>query len=378
MGVDPNAPLTPEQRPALIAAMGQQENGRPITPPAPAAGSGISRVVAALSNPYVDDTTKKVAATVLGNQLTPKAPISVKAGETLIDPRSYKPVYTAPDAEAARPMTPDELASYNLQPGSPYAMTPKGPKYIGSTATTVQNNFDPNGGQSYDKQLIEGLAKSHAGLSNGVEDAQARARNIAQMQGAIDAIQKGGGTTGGMAPEQVLAAKKSANAAATALGLSSPFDESGISDAEMLQKAGRQMAGEMAKSAVGSRVTNFEMQNYLAANPGLSLSPSGNQRLLGIQAQVERRNIAVGNAIRNATAQATAAGQKISPVTVQKLIETYDEHHHIADPVTGQDLTQSYALPEFQQGGTNAGLAAQHETNVSKIRRYNPQTGQLE
>jgi hypothetical protein len=30
LGVDPNAPLTPEQRPALIAAMGQHENGKPI------------------------------------------------------------------------------------------------------------------------------------------------------------------------------------------------------------------------------------------------------------------------------------------------------------------------------------------------------------
>lgn len=72
LGIDPNAPLTPQQRPALIAAMGQHENGRPIqmpqaaapapsapvvasgddeAPAAPAAGSGIARVAAALGGP---------------------------------------------------------------------------------------------------------------------------------------------------------------------------------------------------------------------------------------------------------------------------------------------------------------------------------------
>jgi hypothetical protein len=215
--------------------------------------------------------------------------------------------------------------------------------------------------------MADGMAKSHAALSNGVEDAQARARNVATMQGAVDQIQKSGGTTGGMAPEQRLTLMKSANAAASALGLSAPFDENNISDKEMLQKAGRQMAGEMAKNAVGSRVTNFDLQNYLGANPGLSLSTTGNQRLLGIQGQIEQRNIAVGQAIRDATAQATAAGKKIDPVTVQGIITDYDKAHHVQDPVTGQDLTQSYALPEFQSQGSNPGLAVGHSTNIGNI-----------
>jgi hypothetical protein len=62
------------------------------------------------------------------------------------------------------------------------------------------------------------------------------------------------------------------------------------------------------------------------------------------------------------------------------LITNYDEQHHIKDPVTGQDLTQSYVLPEFQgkNQGTNAALSAGHNTNINKIRRYNPQTGTIE
>jgi len=68
----------------------------------------------------------------------------------------------------------------------------------GAAQLNNQNNIDMNSGQTYDKQLAEGLGKSHAALSNGVEDAQTRARDLAAMQGAVDAIQGNGGTTGGM------------------------------------------------------------------------------------------------------------------------------------------------------------------------------------
>ncbi len=234
-------------------------------------------------------------------------------------------------------------------------------------ATQVSNNIDMGGPQSYDKQLAEGLGKVHAALSNGVEEAQQRARDIAAMQGAIDQIQKNGGSTGGMGQAQALSLLKTINSGASALGVSKPFSESDISDKEFLQKFNRQMAGAQAKGAVGSRVTNFEMQNFLKSNPGLDMSITGNQRLLGIQAQIEQRNIAVGNAIRQATAQSIAGGKRIDPVTVQKIITDYDHEHHITDPVTGQDLTQSYVLPEFQTGGTNAQKAQQHNQNIQKL-----------
>lgn len=247
-----------------------------------------------------------------------------------------------------------------------------------AAATNITNNVDLNASQSYDKQLAEGLGKAHASLANGVEDAEIRARDVAAMQGAIDAIQKNGGTTGGLAPERVLGLQKAINGGAAALGMNRVFDEKDLSDKEFLTKFNRSMAGAQAKGAMGSRVTNFEMSNYLKANPGLDMSITGNQRLLGIQAQIEQRNVAVGNAIRMATAEAISKGRKIDPVTVQKLISEYDEAHHIQDPVTGQDLTQSYVLPEFQSRGSNPALSGQHDENVGKIRRYNPATGALE
>lgn len=236
-------------------------------------------------------------------------------------------------------------------------------------ATNVTTNVDMNSGQTYDKQLAEGLGKAHASLANGVEDAQTRARDIAAMQGAVDAIQKNGGTTGGLGQQQILDLKKTINAGTTALGIEKPFNESDLSDKEFLTKFNRSMAGAQAKNAVGSRVTNFEMSNFLKANPGLDMSLTGNQRLLGIQAQMEERNIAVGNSIRDATAAAISEGKKINPVTVQKIIKNYDDEHHIKDVVTGQDLTQSYALPEFQNTPSNASMAKAHGENIKAMEK---------
>src|SRR3569833_2660587 len=237
-------------------------------------------------------------------------------------------------------------------------------------ATNISNNIDMNTSATYKKQLAEGLGKSHASLANGGEDAQSRARDVAAMQGAIDQIQKNGGTTGGMGQAQMLELKKAITSGAAALGINNPFNENDISDKEFLTKFNRQMAGAQAKGAVGSRVTNFEMSNYLKANPGLDMSVIGNQRLLGIQAQIEQRNIAVGNAIREATAAAISKGQKIDPVTVQKIITQYDDAHHVQDPISGQDLTQSYVLPEFQQQGqgTNSQLEVGKEANIAGIK----------
>lgn len=275
--------------------------------------------------------------------------------------------------------TPDDIRKYeyykqNFQPTAqapspmPYDVWATAPARAG--ATNISNNIDMNSGQTYDKQLAEGLGKSHATLANGVEDAQTRARDVAAMQGAIDQIQKNGGTTGGMGQSQMLELKKTINSGAAALGITTPFNENDISDKEFLTKFNRSMAGAAAKGAVGSRVTNFEMSNYLKANPGLDMSVTGNQRLLGIQAQIEQRNIAVGNAIREATASAISSGKKIDPVTVQKIITDYDTAHHIQDPVNGQDLTQSYVLPEFQNAnnGANSQLEVGHEANIAGIK----------
>jgi Cell Wall Hydrolase len=338
-----------------------------------------------LNDPYANASQKQVAASVLQKALTPKEDAWSSAGNGYVMNSRTGEVRKGYESDDKKPASVAEYEYYtkNFQPTAdqprpmPYDTWSTAKSRAG--ATNISNNIDMNSGQTYDKQLAEGLGKSHAALANGVEDAQSRARDLAAMQGAVDAIQKNGGTTGGMGQAQILELKKTLNAGAAGLGVTTPFDEKDTSDKEFLTKFNRQIAGAQAKGAVGSRVTNFEMSNYLKANPGLEMSVTGNQRLIGIQSQIEQRNVAVGNQVRDATAQAISRGQKIDPVTVQKIITNYDQAHHVQDPV-GQDLTQSYTLPEFQkpEQGTNAGLAAGHETNMKKIRVWNPQTGKLE
>lgn len=238
-----------------------------------------------------------------------------------------------------------------------------------AAATNVTTNVDTKGPDKYDSVIGEGLAKSHGALMDGVEAAQQRARDLAAQQGSIDAIQKAGGTTGGLGQPQLLDAAKTLNSAATSVGLDPIFNEKNISDKELLAKFNRDMAGAQAKSAVGSRVTNFEMSNYLKANPGIETSLTGNQRMIGIKSQIEQRNMAVGQAMRDFAAQSVGAGKKVNPAEMEKIIRDYDAQHHVKDPVTGQDLTQSYTLPEFQSqpGSSNKALSTDHSANMKKI-----------
>jgi hypothetical protein len=87
LGVDPNAPISAEQRPQLIAAMGQHENGKPIQVAQAAARTAndataadkaespsidVHRLMAVMQNPYADDMSKQIAGKLILQQLTPK------------------------------------------------------------------------------------------------------------------------------------------------------------------------------------------------------------------------------------------------------------------------------------------------------------------
>lgn len=114
LGIDPNAPIPPEKRMALIAAMGQHENGRPINmggaaadPAAlpanaqPAQGYAVpgatpaqavaqampqssARLMAAMASPYVSEGTKKVLGIMLQSQLSSEGVSTVDAGNKII------------------------------------------------------------------------------------------------------------------------------------------------------------------------------------------------------------------------------------------------------------------------------------------------------
>lgn len=107
----PQAPTQPAPaQPAPVASVAAAM-GAPASQAAPAqAGSPQSRVAAALqvlNNPWAPPGTQAMAQSILQQSLTPRAPISVKEGETLLDPVTRRPIYTAPERST------DDIRNYN-------------------------------------------------------------------------------------------------------------------------------------------------------------------------------------------------------------------------------------------------------------------------
>jgi hypothetical protein len=268
--------------------------------------------------------------------------------------------------ETFHPATPQEKAAAGINPNdpTPYQTSDRTQKIapIGGPATAVTVNNAP--ALSYGGELLAPVVEEHKKLVAGLPQSQERLRNLNAMSGALQAIREKGGTTG-MGEEEKTRLQSFVNTAANAVGMQ-PFD---ISDKELMNKFGRLMAANAAKDAQGARVTNFELDNFLKANPGLSLSPQGNERLLGIMQQIEERNINVSKELRK---RATAK----NPPSVQEndqWVQQYDEEHHIKDPITGQDITADPRLPD-----TGASAAPTASSSGKKIRTYNPKTGLLE
>ena len=264
-------------------------------------------------------------------------------------------VPTPPGAAPATPLTGPQ-ANYAGQPIftnlTPQQRTDANvpPTYTGAVQQSSTGQISapgPTGVDDYTKSLSEGVGKQHAAYANGVEGAQQQLRGLNAMSGAIQRIQAAGGTTGMGAPE-TLKLQSALNSGLNMLGL----PQMDISDKEFMTKFSRQIAAAAtATGANGGRVTNFALSNMLQANPGLMLSPTGNVRLLGIMSQEAQRQIDIGQQIRQTTADARVHGRQADMAANERIIRSYDDQHHIMDPVTGQDLTKNPALPDLQ-GGT--------------------------
>lgn len=241
----------------------------------------------------------------------------------------------ANNAPLTKVMSPDEVKTAGLPPGS-------------YQRNSITNEVSPisspagNDANTYAEPLVKSVGDYHASLAAGVPQAQANVRAYNAMQGALQRLQAAGGTTG-FGAEELKDLKSAINTGANVLGITPPND---ISNQEEMASFGRTLAGGIAKSVGGARVTNFEMKNFLEANPGLDLSPQGNQRLIGIGAQIEQRKADIGGKILDMTTQAMQNGQRPNAAQVQEMIKSYDADptNHIRDPITGQDLTQNYKL----------------------------------
>jgi hypothetical protein len=88
----------PERPP--VTALDDQGNFMPNQPAVAARAPGTvdPSILASLRDPQA----RQIAMSQLLSQMTPKAPISVKEGETLIDPRTFRPVFNMPKPDEIR------------------------------------------------------------------------------------------------------------------------------------------------------------------------------------------------------------------------------------------------------------------------------------
>lgn len=88
----------PERPP--VTAVDDQGNFMPNQPAVAARAPGI--IDPSILTSLRDPQARQIAMSQLLSQMTPKAPIAVKEGETLIEPRTLKPIFTMPKPDKIR------------------------------------------------------------------------------------------------------------------------------------------------------------------------------------------------------------------------------------------------------------------------------------
>jgi hypothetical protein len=278
------------------------------------------------SSPYTDDQ---------GNL----AMKHLRTGETKILQAANETIHPATPAERAQWLAPDDKTPLGIsdRTGKPVGVP-------GGTNVAVYNAPQ----STYANQGQESVGKQHIALAEGVDKAQEKLMNLNAMSGALQSIREKGGTTG-LGETAKTNLQSYINTLSNAVGYQ-PFD---VSDKEVLNKFGRLLSANAAKDSQGNRVTNFELDNFLKANPSLELSPQGNERLLGIMQQIEKRKVDLGTELQDRF----AAGKPPSIAENHAFVQQYIKEHHIIDPITGQDITADPKLPKAgaAPGGVSGG-----------------------
>lgn len=221
---------------------GMSPQGQPL--PVTGGGSGVVAALAgAMSDPWVAKKYGPVIDALMGQQMNrgdmqyqqqlaqsdpgyqmgleksrleldalrnPAAPKPIEVGGVLLDPTTYQPIFdsrtpaggdgftlspgqqrfdaqgnpiaAAPGEAPPAPMTPAQRAEWGIPPedARPYAMTPEGPKLIGGSGVTVNNNMGED-------KFGEAFAKGDATTLGAVSDSGLAAqRNL----GRIDQLEK--------------------------------------------------------------------------------------------------------------------------------------------------------------------------------------------
>lgn len=283
--------------------------------PQPQQDSGVLAALAAgMSNPWVAKKYGPVIQALMGNEMSrqnmayqqqlkqqdpmyqaqlaqitaPQQPKPIEVGGVLLDPSTYEPIFdsrqqeggggftlspgqqrfdangnpiaSGAPVEAPRPMTPEERQQWGIPPedARPYAMTPEGPKLIGGSGVTVNNNM---GEDKFGEAFAKGDA---AALGTISESGIAAQRNL----GRIDQL------------AELLAASPSGFVAAAKQRAGEwGINTDGLSDIQAAQALINSLVPEQRQPGSGP-MSDADLELFKQSLPRIINQPGGNERIV--------------------------------------------------------------------------------------------------
>lgn len=277
LGIDPNAPIPPEMRPQLIAAMGQHENGRPI-----------GDVATLLSKPSIaPQMMAQATPSVSGQPLDTKAAIA----KMLADPnptvqrmgRTLATSIIQKQLEGEKPT--NDIREYEMakRQGFPGTLLDYQTK-LKEAGKPVTNINQMQEGE-YEKTMGKEMAQFNMEIPKSAASARGKMATLDRMGQLLSDK----GITTGAGANTILEAKR--------LAKQMGVDVGDLGPAEAVRAIGNQFALELRNPSGGAgmpgALSDKDREFLQASVPGLQQNPEGNKLIVDYMKRVAQRSLDV-------------------------------------------------------------------------------------
>lgn len=353
----PAASSTDGQVKVAQALQGAQQ-GSSAGPASPLAGNPKAvALMQAMMNPNASPMARQMAGAMLQQTMQPHTQILTNPNtgtsylvNTLTGEKTLIDQGQTADSELEKDAAGMPMGTFNKRTGqySPLATPPQGapglPPGVKPTDDYYNWQIAKNGGDQrsfpdYQADMRKAGAQSVT-LAGETEESkalgQARAANVVDymkqgpdarnkmqtLQIMADALKAGNGNfSTGPGAEMILNAKQ-------AIGNMFGTNLDGVAPAEIYKKMGAYLASSAAKD-LAQRPTQFDFKTFLENNPGLDISPQGNQLMINVMQQQAQHQMDLSQ---------LAQSYKGPSADWNDVVANYDKTHPIMSPITGKTL----------------------------------------
>lgn len=347
----------------------------------------LGKWIAVLSDPYSSPAMQQIAAQIIQTQMTPKAPISVAKGATLIDPVTRQPIYSNADT-ADEPSSVREYKFYQSQlgPGQkpmPYDVWSTAKARAGATnvTTNVGAESAAQAGAVKEAQVSgEGAAKRKDEMLTAADSAPEKIARVNYLRNVLSNTQTG----------PLAGIEGRAGSIATSLGISPEtlksigIDPNQATNNEIAQK----LAGELVVGSIGKG--GFPANNFSDADrkfiekifPNIASQPGTNQAISDVLIAREQYNIQKANEYGQYIDDQEKAGKSPSYEQFERKWRVRHAEDNIFAPVQEKFLRGDYGPgpgaaaptpnPAAMKGNAMPGTASKPPSNAPAGARQAP------